>query len=395
MSGTEWMKARREDSTADIDARFAAAVKHAKSYQMQTLFAIQEKEPLDLSEGLRLFELLDFTKTNTLTKQEIIDGCTHEIKKHERVIEFLEKHENTPFGLLKSKKSIDKVFKRVDKDKDGKLQLSEWKLFLAELIERDLDYLIEKGWASNNCYWAKAPPSDSDPSCWYLTNSEWLADFWYYEKNNNHLLGIFMTDENSPLQTLERLNIEFCCESWALLFTVLLAGTRSSDTSSELILIFIFITLPTLLIRNFLLLCFKCSCLVRRHHMSCWRRCCIPILEAAGHLVGLITFLGAILALVLGIMIAVDLRASDIFWLDYIVSLIMGFLYGFFFDLFVPFNPLVCVGNLVENHSCICCACKILRLGRWQQQRKVALAFYKANNYAPGLELTEIETSVV
>lgn len=385
----------------NVDARFDQAVEHSKSFRMQTLFAIQQKEPLDLDEGLRLFSLLDFTKTKDLTKKEILDGCTHKIKKHAEVLAFLDKHENTPLGLLKNKRSIDKVFARVDKDGDGKIVFHEWKLFLAELIERDLEYLVEKGWASDNCYWARHPPTDPEPRFFFFCTTEWLSDFWYFECNNNPLLGIFFADKNNTLQTLERLNIEFCCGSWALLMTAILAQDPSRNVGSQYILLFVVVTLPLVFIRNVLLYCFKCPCLVRRHHMSCWRRCCIPCLERAGHFVGLLTFCAAVIVLVLGILVALRLRHSRAFWWDFVVSVGMGFVYEFFYDLLVPFNPLVTMRCMVEKRRCLCFPFKVAGLAQWQRQRKAAMQFYHdrkrsaASEATVGAEMVEVNTNAV
>jgi hypothetical protein len=365
----------------NCEARFNQAVEHTKSFQMQSLFAFQGKVPLDLSEGIRLFYLLDFTKTNTLTKKEIQDGCTDKIKKHREVIEFLDKYEHTPFGLLKKKKKIDKVFDNVDRDKDGKIQLHEWKLFLADLIERDSEYLVEKGWAADNCYWARQPPTEPEPRFFFFTTSEWISDFYYFELNNNPLLGIFFADKNNSLKTLERLNIEFCCESWAILFTALLAADPVGGIGEQYVILFFVVTLPTVAIRNLLLYCFKCPCLIRRHHMGCWRRCCIPLLQGLGHIVGFITFILAILALILGILIAQRIRGKTAFWTDVVVSVAMSFVYGFISDLFIQFNPFVFFRRALENHSFCCCSCHVMGLAQWQMQRKQALAFYRRVNH--------------
>ena len=98
--------------------------------------------------------------------------------------------------------------------------MSEWMEFLAELIDKDLQYVMESGLAAKSAYWAKAPPegilttyirmiitlyqktahhttsilihttTDPEPSCCFLDRKEFWSDFWFYEKNHNGALGM-------------------------------------------------------------------------------------------------------------------------------------------------------------------------------------------------------------
>lgn len=363
----------------EIDQRFDRAVKHSMEYRVHALLSLQDKVPLCLTEGMTLFSLLDVTNTGDLSREEIKDGCTHETKKNAAVTRFLEKYENTPLGLLKNEKQIDLLFSKVDLDNDGRITLSEWKLFLAELIERDLQYLVEKGWAANNAYWAMRPRTEPEPRFHFLFAVEWWADLWYYVCNNNSLFGIFLYDRDNGLKRLERLNILLCCQSWALLFTALLSVDPSDSDTTKYLFIFFYVTLPVFILRNILLICFKCPCLVRRHNLTCLRRICIPFLEFLGHLIGFITFLGAVLALVLAILVAADIRNQEHFWGRYLLSFAMGIVLEVVQCIVVPFNPFVATRYFVENCCCICCCCRLGGLAKWQIQRKVAFEAHEKN----------------
>jgi hypothetical protein len=89
--------------------------------------------------------------------------------------EIIEKYQNTPLGLLQQEKKIREVFRSIDKNKDGKLCKNEWKGFLTALVKRDLVYVIEKGWATNTCYWGRGQ-IEPEPEVVFF-NNEWAADW--------------------------------------------------------------------------------------------------------------------------------------------------------------------------------------------------------------------------
>lgn len=124
-------------------------------------------------EALALFDLFDSDESGGVTQEELIRECTTDA--NPKVREVIYKYDNTPLGLLLYPKKIREVFSKIDTNRDGSLSKSEWKLFLVALVERDLVYVVEKGWASNSAYWGRGEPQP-DPEIAFF-NKEWLADW--------------------------------------------------------------------------------------------------------------------------------------------------------------------------------------------------------------------------
>lgn len=142
------------------------------------------------------------------------------------------------------------------------------------------------------------------------------------------------------------------------------------------VLLFLFSTLPAMILRTFLLYIFKCPCLIRRHNMGCVRSVCFPILECLGHLVGFVTFGFSVLFLILAIIIAVRLGTS--FGLDFLFSLAMTYVTAIFIDFFLKFNPFKVARSLTES-----CGCLVWTgLAKWQLQR--ALVFKELVGHGAG-----------
>ena len=356
-----------EESVENAEDLFARAVKRSKKFEYHAQFTLQDKRPLNLDDGMQLFNLLDTDKSGSLSFKEVRRGC---VKHRSKEVEaLLMRHKSTPLGLLLEKESAQNLFDHVNVDDDKEISLAEWKFFLAMLIERDLDYIREKGLSNYTAYWAREDPEKlevSDEFSW----REWFADFQFYECNNNGLLGIFFADHNNTLKTLERLNIEFCCESWVLCFTALLENHQVYGENYHFLALFCFVTLPSVFIRNVLLYCFRCSCLIRRHNMSTYRGVFFPVLEFFGHVVGLVTFLAAIVLLIAGIILAA--REGRNFVSSFLFSWGMSYVYGFLSDLLLPFNPSVSLRILSEKP--MCCCMRLMGFAKWQKQRIQVLA---------------------
>ena len=208
------------------DNKFAKASERAKSVTVRAQFILQEKKAFDLEDGMRLFYLFDITKSNDLSLEEIITGSTQ----IQEVVALLEKHTQSAMGLFLDDSRVAACFKRVDTDNSGRLDVAEWKSFLAELVDDDVHYAYTKGLAYGSCYWATSPPTQPEPSYHFLSTDEWWSDFWFFTKNNNSLLGIFLAHPDNRLKTMQRLNIEFTCVSWTLLWSATVARTQTSVT---------------------------------------------------------------------------------------------------------------------------------------------------------------------
>lgn len=141
------------ETQARAKREFEEAHALAESFRMRVLFAIQDHEPLDLKDGMKLFEIIDTSKDGHLSLDEIKAACLAGKHKgvvrqgNQEAIDFLEKYKSTPLGCLKSERMINMIFKKVDVNNDGQLNFMEWKVFLAEMVKRDMAFLVEKGWA--------------------------------------------------------------------------------------------------------------------------------------------------------------------------------------------------------------------------------------------------------
>jgi hypothetical protein len=351
----------------DIDKCFEEALKRSEQFKYHAQFTLQGKEPLNLFEGMQLFDFLDADKSGTLTFKEVRKGCIKSDNKD--IKDLLEKYKNTPLGLFLDEDKVDDLFKHINIDDDKEITMYEWKKFLIELIERDLEYIREKGLGNGTAYWGRKEPESLVASRNFTWN-EWWADFWFYECNNNGLLGIFLADPNNTLKTLERLNIEFCVQSWVLCFTAIVQEDSKITEDTRWLVLFVLVTLPTVFIRNVLLYCFRCPCLIRRHNMSSYRSICFPILEFFGHVIGFLTFLMAVILLIVGIILAV--KAGPGFAGSFLYSWGMGYVYGFMTDLIMTFNPFVRVRDVVEHKFCCCMA--MAGFTKWQKQRSQVLS---------------------
>ncbi len=97
----------------DMEPAFAEAVKIASTFRMEVLFAIQEREVLNLDDGMELFRILDTSRDNKLSRAEVKDGCLGSAagfaKGNKEAQTFLEKYSNTPLGLLQNEAMIGEL----------------------------------------------------------------------------------------------------------------------------------------------------------------------------------------------------------------------------------------------------------------------------------------------
>ena len=209
---------KSDELMAHAESLLQKAVRLSGGFSMRALMAVDGRKELNIEEGLRLFTMLDENGDGYLTKDEITETCTqlNNNKSNQDVLDLLEKYDDTPFGLLKNRATIAEVFKAANLTGSGYINKIEWKLFLSKLIERDYHYMLERGFASDIKYWARGGFITTPEPEYFFLNREWWKDLYFYECNNNGLLGLFFADEHSRLNVFERLNIEFCCQGWTL-----------------------------------------------------------------------------------------------------------------------------------------------------------------------------------
>ena len=134
--------------------------------------------------------------------------------------------------------------------------------------------------------------------------------------------------------------MEFTCVSWTLLFSAMLAGAHTNESTYYMLSLFC-VTLPTMILRKMMFYSFACPCLIRRHDRTCLRACIFPIFESCGSCVGIWTFLGGVACLIV-FYIRVRVRVEGesfasafIFswWMGYILSIVQEAV-----TTFCPFN---------------------------------------------------------
>ena len=141
---------------------FRKAEKITSSFVTRVLFALQDKQALHLGEGLELFNILDRNGSKSLTKKEIRNPLARKKDGTERngynpeAVKFIEKYHKTPFDMLLDRTKVTEFFKALDVDGDGVVTAEEWQGFLARLILRDVEYLVESGWVFKYSHWARS-----------------------------------------------------------------------------------------------------------------------------------------------------------------------------------------------------------------------------------------------
>lgn len=368
-----------------IEKEFRAAQKLTRQPQFATLFILLKSTPLDLMEGEELFKILDVDNSEKLTIKEVVDGCAV-IGCNEKARSYLEEMKNTPLGLLRRKGKVQHIFKSINVvGDDSVVTMNEWKLFLVELVVRDADWLIEQGWAENLCYWARTNSRVLEMPYFLFCSWEYLADFWYYECNNHPLLSIFFRDNNNTLKSLERLIVEFAAVTWTFLVTVIIAsrphanGIDYNDPWQQYSLVFVCITIPTIIQRMVLVKCFQCPCLIRRDNiheaMGCARKYVYPMLESLGGFVGALAVSAGLLYMAIAVYLLFQLEDAEHIAANFQMGWVLGFFYAFVQDWSLQFNPLVVARCFVELPSSYTLGLSYMLgyfgLAKWQVQRRL------------------------
>lgn len=353
-----------------IDIEFDVATEYAHSFRMRVLFAIQNRRPMNLDDGLQLFDLLDTSKNGTLTKQAIYDDCVTyhgegESTKNLAVRDFIAKHENTALGLLKNRKDMDYVFGMMDLDKNGEISKQEWKRFLAQVVVRDLTYLVEKGWSERIAYWAHGLDLQTKRMAEKFTLKEWMGDFIYYQCNTHNILGLFFADPDNPITRFERFCIEFCTVSYIFFVAAYFQASGIMNRSMGSLYMFLAGTLGSMALRKILELINGCPCLIRRYYNPRVRKCYFIILERTGQIVNVLWFIASIGLLLLGIFYG--RAAGTQFIQSWIYSWLESYGTGVIKDICTTFHPIPIAKYTVKTLN------KIIRgVAGWQVQRETA-----------------------
>ena len=118
----------------------------SSSFQFQALFALLDKHPLRLEDGLDIFFSLDEERAFQVSSLELLEECTN--ARSQTCQELHRQAADTPslsLELLMDRARVQRALRRLNRRRDGLITLDEWKEFLAELLQKDLDFAIEKG----------------------------------------------------------------------------------------------------------------------------------------------------------------------------------------------------------------------------------------------------------
>lgn len=116
------------------------------SLQFQALFALLNKHPLRLEDGLDIFFSLDDEQALEVSSHELLEECTN--PRNHACQELLRQAADAPslsLELLTDRARVLPALQRLNRQGDGVITLDEWKEFLAELLEKDLNFAIMKG----------------------------------------------------------------------------------------------------------------------------------------------------------------------------------------------------------------------------------------------------------
>ena len=345
------------------------------TFQVQAAFILHGNNPLNTEDGIVLFSLIDTDHSGEVTYEEMLALCdsTADSEAHQLV----RKYNDTPLSHLESHSVVQMLFDKIDVDKSGGISEDEWKAFLGLLMTHDHNYLRRKGLTANRVFWGKG--REQDLSLHQFTSSVcidsgYFHDFWYFQKNNHPILGIFLADPDNPLSKLEHFNIEFCTNSWNLLFSAVVFKF-ATDNKYVYLYSLLLVTIPVIIIRSILLLLFTCPCLQSRNNFRTYfQTCCNTFLWDTGRAVGTLCFLCGIGILILGIFLA--LRCGKGFVASWLFSWGMSYVLCIFSDLAFKFNPFYIFVMIRENNITNILtlgSLRILNVGQWLIDRRFVL----------------------
>ena len=247
---------------------------------------------------------------------------------------------------------IDIILREIDTDGNCEISRSEWEEFLGLLIEHDVVYLRQQGLIDFRSYWGLVYDQDCDENhvggadgsyiSWYsrdchfvssgLLDKGWVEDYWYYQRNNHPIGGLFFHDKDHPLTIIPRLNIIFVCQSYGLLVTSILNRELASRWEY-----YAYVTLPMLALYNILLYIYQCPCVHVRHEITAVRKYGLLGLRWFGFLVGFLFFVMGCVLLRIGIPIALsgDKTLLEMWFASWMASYLLRFV----LDILIAFNP--------------------------------------------------------
>ena len=126
--------------------KFVALYHFSSSIQFRALYALLDKHPLRLDDGVDIFFSLDEENSFTVSAHELIEECTN--SRSQTYQDLQRQAGDSPslsLEILMDQTRVLRGLEKFNRNCDGIITLEEWKEFLAEVIEKDLNFAIEKG----------------------------------------------------------------------------------------------------------------------------------------------------------------------------------------------------------------------------------------------------------
>lgn len=269
---------------ADKTTSLYKAHEHLCHHNIHALFAVNGATELNVTEGMAIFRILDDDGNGILTIKDVINGLAN----HKEVVQLIERYADTPLGLLSRVDEVERLFDEIDKNRNKMVSKEEWKDFLALIIRCDIDYLVAKSMNRKCCYWGRGLEGEPRTTFlwWFdgtwlekhgLIEQGWWEDFCYYQQNNHAILFLLnQHDDRHPLKK-HSVHIEFVTQSFGLflLSHIMLGYCEDPDphqpsgcTYPPFYFTLCFVTIPVVIMRNFLHFLYRCPCVLSRHEMT-------------------------------------------------------------------------------------------------------------------------------
>lgn len=357
------------------------------SFSVQAAFILHRRYPLSDVDGNRLFALFDLRDSRKLTMDEV-----HRVvnkRDSSEVHDLIWKFKDTPLTHLRNKKSLKLLFDKIDPKHEGGISLQQWRAFLAEVMIHDHNHLRRKGLSTCRAFYGLGrgeqqaditlQTSASEPLFGFIDRA-WLADFWYFEKNQHPLLSLFLADADNPLSVYDRLKMEFIVTSWNL-FASTIVYQISGSTAMLYLLSFVIVSVPLAIMRNILLFLFACPCLQTRnnHPGTCHRRC-VRCCQGTGQCLGNMYLGGGVAFLVLGILTAIKFGAG--FVDSWLFSWGTSYVVCVWVDLCFRFNCIPWCMRLRESRVSLLCLGLLQKaqLCQWLKEKNIVMRALKGDS---------------
>jgi hypothetical protein len=272
----------------------------------------------------------------------------------------------------------------------------------------DIDYLVVKGLNKKNCYWGKGLENEPRTSFLWCIDGVWLEkynviekgwweDFLYYEQNNHAILVLCgYNDPRHPIKRHSILIIEFVTQAFgAFILAHMILGyceNKNPEAPSNcgyppFYATLFLVTLPVVLMRNWLHFLYRCPCVLSRHEMTAARKIGFGFVRWTGYTIG---FVFLVFGIAMGsIALNIMRHAGTSTVLTWFSSVAESYIFCVVLDLafkFNPFNWALALRRLIGERTMRFLA--TFSVGQWLSERELARSTEK--NYMHSLLRDEL-----